>query len=295
MGNVEDARTSLRGAGVGGTLLPAMNATLPCPPVRIRNIAHRGLWNALVPQNTLEAFRRAWAAGATWVETDFHHTHAGQMICIHGEHELRHYTGCEKHIADLSPTEVATLSLAPDFREASPVPGTPGFRIPLLDEVLATVPPHGTLQAEIKGYSPDYADLFDEAVRAAGLTEANIVVSSFQPNALADFHARKPSYRTLLLVAVPRNREVDVAAEIERCRDAGFDAFCPGLDAGSRPLTPAEAEAVRAAGLSFRVYGVNTPAALNTARDLRAEAFTCNFWRDAFDWAASLGGTELLA
>ena len=274
-----------------------MNDSRTSSPVRIRNIAHRGLWNALVPQNTLEAFRRAWAAGATWVETDFHHTHAGQMICIHGEHELRHYTGCEKPIADLSPAEVASLSLAPDFREAGPEPGAtaPAFRIPLLDEVLATVPPHGTLQSEIKGYSPEYADLFDNAVHAAGLTEANIVVSSFRFDALADFHARKPSYRTLLLVAVPKKREIDVAAEIARCRDAGFDAFCPGLDAGSRPLTPAEADAVRAAGLSFRVYGANSPAALRTARELRAEAFTCNFWHDAFDWADSIGDIDLLA
>ena len=275
-----------------------MVPSFPVSSVPIRNIAHRGLWNALVPQNTVEAFRRAWAAGATWCETDFHHTRAGQMICLHAECELHRYTGCDKAVADLTPDEVATLRLDPARFAGSGSEGGPSsadFRIPLLHEVLATVPPHGTLQAEIKGYSPQYADLFDAAVREAGLTEANIVVSSFQPNALADFHARKPSYRTLLLVAVPRNREVDVAAEIERCRAAGFDAFCPGLDAGSRPLTPAEADAVRAAGLSFRVYGVNTPEALRTARDLHAEAFTCNFWRDAFDWADSVGGVKLLA
>ncbi len=276
---------------------------LSASSVPIRNIAHRGLWNALVPQNTVEAFRRAWEAGATWCETDFHHTRAGQMICLHAEGELRRYTGCEKAIADLTPDEVATLRLDPArFAASYGAASSPtssanaaDFRIPLLDEVLATVPPHGTLQAEIKGYSPEYADLFDAAVRGAGLTEANIVVSSFQFDALADFHARKPSYRTLWLLALPKNDDVDVAEMIAQCHDAGFDAFCPGLSAGSRPLTPAEADAVRAAGLSFRVWGVNTPEALRTARDLRAEAFTCNFWRDAFDWADSIGGIQLLA
>ena len=260
-------------------------------PVRIRNIAHRGLWNASIPQNTLEAFRRAWAAGATWVETDFHHTKAGQMVCMHAEHELRRYTGCDKAVADLTPADLASLSLMPE----APAPDATPFRIPLLDEVLATVPPHGTLQAEIKGYSPEYADIFDEAVRVAGLSEQNIVVSSFQFDALADFHARKPSYRTLWLVGLPRDADTDVAGKIAQCREAGFGAFCPGMDARSRPLSPAEADAVRAAGLSYRVYGVNTPAALRVARDLRAEAFTCNFWRDAFDWAASVGGIDLLA
>lgn len=285
--------------------------------MKIRNVAHRGLWDETVPQNTLEAFRRAWDAGATWVETDFHHTRAGQMLCIHAEGELRRYTGCEKKIADLGPDEVAALRLDPvrfarsesaHSRSESahsrsepahscsvPAHSCAGFRIPFLDEVLATVPPHGTLQAEIKGYSPRYADLFDDAVRAAGLTEDNIVVSSFQRDALADFHARKPSYRTLLLVGVPKDRETDVFAAIAAAKAAGFDFFCPGLTPGDRPLTPDERAAVRDAGLGFRVYGVNSPEALAEAARLGAAAFTCNYWRQAFDWARDLGGIELLA
>ena len=278
--------------------------------MKIRNVAHRGLWDETVPQNTLEAFRRAWDAGATWVETDFHHTRAGQMLCIHAEGELRRYTGCEKKIADLGPDEVAALRLDPvRFARSEPahsrsepvhsrsVPAhsCAGFRIPFLDEVLATVPPHGTLQAEIKGYSPQYADLFDDAVRAAGLTEENIVVSSFQRDALVDFHARKPSYRTLLLVGVPKDRETDVFAAIAAAKAAGFDFFCPGLTSGDRLLTPDERAAVRDAGLGFRVYGVNSPEALAEAARLGAAAFTCNYWRQAFDWARDLGGIELLA
>lgn len=252
-------------------------------PARIRNIAHRGLWDESVPQNTLEAFRRAWAAGATWVETDFHHTKAGQMVCVHAEAELLRYTGCAKRIADLSPGEVASLRLSPG-----------GHRIPLLHEVLATVPLRGTLQAEIKGYSATYADVFDAAVREAGLSPDNVVVSSFDQDALADFRARKPCYRTLLLFGVPKGGDTDVFAKIELCRKAGIGYFCPGLTAGDRPLSPEEAAAVRAAGLDLRVYGVNSPEALRQARDVGAAAFTCNFWRKAFDWARDLGGVELL-
>lgn len=282
--------------------------------MKIRNIAHRGLWDETVPQNTLEAFRRAWAAGATWVETDFHRTKAGQMVCIHAERELWMYTGCDKEIAGLSPEEVASLRLDPSRpgapshvappcpgagpAPAEPPPSAPGadaFRIPLLGEVLATVPPHGTLQAEIKGYAPDYPDLFDAAVRAAGLSERNIVVSSFQLDALADFRRRLPSYRTLWLLGVPKDGDTDVFAQIAQCRDAGIGAFCPGLTGGDRALSAAEADAVRAAGLSLRVYGVNTPEALAAARDIGAEAFTCNFWREAFGWARAVGGVELLA
>ena len=251
---------------------------------RMLLVAHRGIWDENVPQNTLEAFRRAWDAGATWVETDFHHTRAGQMVCIHAEGELRAYTGCEKKIADLTPQEVACLRLSP------PSP----FRIPLLAEVLATVPRHGTLQAEIKGYSPEYADAFDGAVRAAGLDESNIVVSSFQLDALADFKRRKPSYRTLYLVGVAKDGDKDVFAEIAKAADAGFDCFCPGLTPKDRALSPQEIAAVRKAGMGLRAYGVNTPEDMVRARDCGIEAFTCNHWHKAFDWARQVGGVELL-
>ena len=266
--------------------------------MQIQLIAHRGIWEESVPQNTLEAFRRAWADGATWVETDFHHTKAGQMLCIHAEGELRKYTGCEKAIADLSPEEVAALRLDPArFASGGAAPSQPDanlpFRIPFLHEVLATVPAHGTLQAEIKGYSPQYANIFDRAVREAGLSEGNIVVSSFQFDALADFHRRYPTYRTLLLLGVPENGKRDVFAEIARAKDAGFDFFCPGLTPKDRTLTAEEVAAVRAAGMGFRVYGVNRLEDLRRARDAGAEAFTCNFWHLAFDWAKELGGIEL--
>ncbi|MBQ7667572.1 MAG: hypothetical protein IJS46_06225 [Kiritimatiellae bacterium] len=272
--------------------------------MKMQNIAHRGIWDEAIPQNTLEAFRRAWQSGATWVETDFHHVKSGQIVCIHVESELKAYTGCEKQIADLTPDDIASLRLVPpgpaapppSGRRAPPPAGTCGpFRIPLLGEVLATVPPHGTLQAEIKGYSPQYADLFDAAVRDAGLSEANIVVSSFQFDALADFHRRLPSYRTLWLASPPVDAPFDSAWWISRCRDGGFGGFCPGCGQwGGATLSPEDADAIRAAGIEFRLWGVNAPESLRYARDLGAAGFTCNYWHAAFDWAAELGGVELL-
>ncbi len=137
----------------------------------MRNIAHRGMWDKDVPQNTAESIRRAYDEGATWVETDFHHTKAGQMVCIHARKELKSYTGCKKNIVDLTPEDVATLNLAGGASPGAVKPENRSgkvYRIPLLDQVLAVVPKHGVLQAEIKGYSPQYADIFDGAVKKAG-------------------------------------------------------------------------------------------------------------------------------
>ena len=58
-------------------------------------------------------------------------------------------------------------------------------------------------------------------------------------------------------------------------------------------MTRADADALRAAGLGFRLYGVNSREDLEQAKALGAAGFTCNYWRKAFDWAAAIGGVEL--
>ena len=257
-------------------------------PLTMQNIAHRGLWDAQLPQNTVEAIKGAYEAGATWVETDFHHTKAGQMVCIHGAKELKMYTGCKKKIVDLTPEDVATLNLGSKGK----LPQT--YRIPLLDQVLAVVPKHGVLQAEIKGYSPQYADIFEAAVKAAGLTATNIVVSSFHYGALKDFKARYPKYRTVWLTGLKKGKPFAVQEYIAKCKAANIEVFCPGCGSTVGVMTRADADAVRAAGLEFRLFGVNSLKDLRQAKELGAVGFTCNFWRQAFDWAQEIGGITLL-
>jgi len=275
--------------------------TWPLPPngkaFAMQNIAHRGMWGKDVPQNTVESIRRAYSAGATWVETDFHHTKAGQMVCIHAEKELKSYTGSAKKVVDLTPEDIATLNLVAGGVPEAAKPETQSgktYRIPLLDQVLAVVPKHGVLQSEIKGYSPQYADIFEAAVKKAGLTEENIVVSSFKYKALKDFKSRYPKYRAAWLVSLPKKGGFDVQEYIAKCKEAGFETFCPGCCTTYGVMTRADADAVRAAGLEFRMWGVNSRRDLEQARQLGATGFTCNFWRKAFEWAESIGGITLL-
>ena len=255
--------------------------------VEMQNIAHRGMWDKEVPQNSLEAIKRAYDEGATWVETDFHHTKAGQMVCIHAENELRSLTGCQKKIRDLTPEDVQTLNLgAMDGLKNV-------YRIPLLDQVLAVVPRHCVLQAEIKGYSPMYADIFDKTAKNAGLNETNFVISSFNYNALKDMKVRYPKYRTAWLVGIPKNKPFDVNEVILKCKAANIDVFCPGCGSTKGRMTVKDADTVRAAGLEFRMYGVNSPDDLRQAKELGAVGFTCNHWYEAFKWAEKIGGVTL--
>ena len=259
-------------------------------PLVMQDVAHRGIWKGRnIPENTVESIKLAYDSGATWVETDFYVTKAGQFICIHGQRELKKYAGVEKKIAALTPEDIATINLGANLKTDKV------FRIPLLHQVLAVVPKHGVLQAEIKGYTKDYAVLFDKAVKEAGLSETNIMVSSFHYDALKDFKKRCPKYRTLWLTTIPKGKQfADVMQEqIAKCKAANFDIFCAGGIFAERIKTE-EADAVRAAGFDFRLWGVNSEQQLREAKRLKATGFTCNYWQEAFDWAEKIGGITLL-
>ncbi len=223
-------------------------------------VAHRGYWSAVIPENTVEAIKRAYDCGADWVETDFNLMPDGRMLCFHD----------------------------PKTRDRVI---KPPFHVPTLEEVLSVVPKDRHIQCEIKAYGEGYAEKFDAAVKSAGLTPENIIVSGFSSANLKDFKRKAPQYRTLWLVYGRKQRGPNAVEKIiEEARDIGVFAVCPGaVDTCKLHWTRAEADRIRSAGFSFRLFGVNTPELLSCAAELGAEAFTCNFFDDAFRWAEAQG------
>ena len=257
--------------------------------VTMMNVAHRGLWKeANLPQNTVEAIKAAYDAGAKVVETDFNETVSGEMICLHDIKALETMSSVVVDPRKITPADRERINLGEKMGLPRP------YRIPLLKDVLAVVPKDAVLQSEIKAYGKNYAKWFDEAVKAAGLTEDNIVVSSFQYASLKDFHAKYPKYRTLWL-GCELKKGYDLDALVAKAKDAGFDVFCPGCDQARKlGFTRADADRVRAAGLDFRFFGVNSLASLKYAAELGATGFTCNYFKEAYEWAKEVPDVELL-
>ena len=231
-------------------------------PAGIECVAHRGYWNKAIPENTVEAMKRAYDCGADWVETDFNLMPDGSMLCFHD----------------------------PKTRDRVI---KPPFHVPTLEEILAVVPKDRHVQCEIKKYGGEYAAKFDAAVKAAGLKPENIVVSGFSADNLKDFKRRAPHYRTMWLVGAGQLKDggaASVGKIIEKAREIGAFAVCPGAVVASKAgWTRAESAKIRSAGFSFRLFGVNKPEMLSYAARVGAEAFTCNFYEDAFKWAAEKG------
>ena len=277
-----------------GTSVPMLVLCLICAcgaqAETMLNVAHRGLWKeANLPQNTVEAIAAAYAAGAAVVETDFVETRSGEMICLHDRNALATMSTVVKDPAEITAADRAVINLG----EKAGLPRP--YRIPLLSDVLAVVPKDRMIQAEIKVYGPTYARQFDAAVRAAGLCETNVLVSSFDHGALKDFRGKYPKYRTLWLGCGITGKGFDLDKAIARVKDGGFDIVCPGCgDARKAGFARADADRIRAAGFDFRVYGVNDENLLDYAAGLGASGFTCNYFKAAYAWARRRGGVTLL-
>jgi glycerophosphoryl diester phosphodiesterase len=202
-----------------------------------RILAHRGL--ALdVPQNSVDAFRAAVAAGATHLETDVRATADGVPVLVHDE-----------DLADGTP--VARLPLAALRRR---LPG-----VATLGEALAALP-EGRFNLDLKAAAavgPAVA-----AVRAADAVP-RVLIASFSPR------RRRPAVRALPGVATSGSWTEVLAALVAvrfgapavRRALAGVDAlqvppYAAGTDLGAPPFLAA----VRDAGVEVRLWVVNEPA-----------------------------------
>ena len=101
-------------------------------------IAHRGVWGAGVPENSLAAFEQAIDLGADMIEFDVRRTRDGELILFH-----------DREIAGLA---VASLS-------RSEITDRAGLLPPLLDEALELARGRIALDVELKedGYVDEVA------------------------------------------------------------------------------------------------------------------------------------------
>ena len=70
----------------------------------MKNLAHRG-YSAKYPENTMEAFIKAYEKGFDGVETDVHLTKDGVLVLIHDEKINRTSTG-KGYVKDLTIQEL---------------------------------------------------------------------------------------------------------------------------------------------------------------------------------------------
>jgi glycerophosphoryl diester phosphodiesterase len=239
-------------------------------------LAHRGA-SADAPENTIAAFREAVAQRADGVELDVRLCASGEVVVCHDPTlerlagvpwEVRHTTWRK-----LRQAEVGTRL------------GFAAERIPLLEDVLALLPPSLLVNVELKCETAEDGRLVArtlEVIRSAG-AEGRVLVSSFHPLCLLQLAAIAPRVRRGYLVDPAKSflvHGVLVAAvvssfsvhpqhaqatppRVRRWKHAGYRVVAWTVD------EPAEARRLEALGVDYLV--TNRPAEMRQALRSRAQ------------------------
>lgn len=134
-------------------------------------IAHRGLHDELLPENSIPAFQKAIDLGYN-IEIDVHLSRDNVLVVFHDDN-LKRVCGVDKRVKDCTVEELKSFSLA----------GTDN-RIPTFDEFLSLVDGKVGILCEIKGVLPFDLAIVKATVERVKTYKGNIALQSFNPGAV---------------------------------------------------------------------------------------------------------------
>jgi len=240
--------------------------------------AHRGEPHK-APENSVESIKLAFDLGAQMIETDVNLTKEGQLVIMHGRRELKKVWGID------NPVEELTLEDLKNSKPAHPEDYDPKYanaKIPTFDEVLKVIPKDKRFELEIKAYGADFARKSMEAIKRAGLTEKNVIVTCGNPANIKDFKRQYPNVETLYICYVkkdPKTGELKPGAEdiIKTVREAGAAQVGVG---GYKAIDRAFVKKIQDAGIVVGVWQVECLEDLDFAARLGATRVCSNYAHD---------------
>jgi glycerophosphoryl diester phosphodiesterase len=232
-------------------------------------VAHRGA-SADEPENTLQAFDAAVAAGAHAVEFDVRMSADGNAVVLH-DPQVDRTTDGHGLVRDLTLEELKRLRI--------PAGSDERVEIPTLIETLSLLSGRVAIDVEIKNlpgepdHEPDEEAAVEATLRAldgSGFVGA-VLISSFNPRSIARSRALAPEVPTGLLAvtAMPLEDALSLAAE------GGHGWVLP---AAPTVLTAGEGIVARAgsAGLRLGTWIVDAPSAAGMLATWGLDAIATN-------------------
>lgn len=222
-----------------------------------RLFGHRGA-SARAPENTIESFGLALAAGAPYLELDVRLSADGALVVAHDSSVIR-TSGRRGQVEKLTLGVLrefdAGWGFTPDHGHSFPYRGR-GLRIPTLEEVLTSFP-EARLTIEIKRSRDGIADAVGQAIRRS-CADQRVLVASFEHDILCRFREVAPSVPTAF-------SKLEVRQFLARVRERNFATYQPPGEALQVPeyfglrrvVSPAFLDAAHGLGVEVHVWGVN--------------------------------------
>jgi glycerophosphoryl diester phosphodiesterase len=225
----------------------------------IHTIAHRGA-SAYEPENTLRAFERAIAMGATMMELDVHLTQDGHPVVIH-DADLSRTTNGTGQVGDLPLDEIQRFDAGL------------GERVPTLAQVIDLVRGRAQLYIELKGQRTPAPVV--ETLRQMDFCD-QAIAGSFYPWLPQKVKFLEPAIRTSVLIA-SRDRQahfIDWALAVEA--DYVHPCWEQASPTPHKLLTPHLIAAIRGHGLGIILWHEERPEELHELVKLNVDGICTN-------------------
>lgn len=238
------------------------------PGGRARVIAHRG-FSGIAPENTMAAFRKAIDAGADMFELDVLLSKDGRVVVIHDD-TLERTTDGEGPVSARTLEELRSLDAGSWFN-----PAFAGESIPTLEETLELAQDRILVNIEIKTEAvTDEAhrgivDKTLELVRRLEMMD-QIVISSFDPRALAHARALEPDVKTASLFNAELQEDLSPEEVMAEVSSNGFNLSC-------KQVHESIIEACHRLGRPVAVYTVNEIPEMKRVLDLGVDAIFTDY------------------
>ncbi len=231
-------------------------------------IAHRGA-SYLAPENTVASAKLAWEKKADAVEVDVYFSLDERVVVIH-DRTTKRTGGLDLEVVNCTATQLRALDVG-SFKGAAYA----DERIPLLEEIIETIPAKKKLFVEIK-CGPEILPALDKIFTESGKRD-QIVIIGFGYETVVQSKELMPDIPTYWLVGTKKNKETDQwithdPALATKTIAGGLD----GLNVHWAGVDETFAQAVKDAGLGLFVWTVDDPAEATRLKNLGVQGITTN-------------------
>lgn len=229
--------------------LLALTLGLAAPPA-VEIVGHRGA-SYDAPENTVASVKLAWDQKADAAEFDVYLSKDGKIVVLH-DRNLKRTAGIDKNVTDLTADELTKMEVGRWKGDRFA-----GERLPMLEDVLATVPAGKRVFIEVK-CGPEIVPELDRVLKSTQLKPKQTAIISFNADVVAASKTARPDLKAYWIVSIApkKNQPAPTAAELIAKAKA---IHADGLDLSATPavLTADFAKAVKAAKLELLVWTVN--------------------------------------
>ncbi|MHC2067821.1 glycerophosphodiester phosphodiesterase [Bremerella sp. T1] len=234
-------------------------------------VAHRGA-SFDAPENTLASFREAWAQKADAIEGDFYLTKDGHIVALHDKTTEKTTGGAAKLVpAKATLAELRNLDVGSWKHEKYA-----GEQIPLLEEVLATVPQSGKILVEIK-CGVEIVEPLRVVLEKSSLRPEQIVIICFNEDVVKQCREKMPQYKANWLTSYKKNAVTGKwSPSVDSVLKTLKETKATGLGTkGEDAVVDAEfVRKLRDAGIECHVWTVNEPAQAKRYAELGFDSIT---------------------